>query len=82
MYRGGGNVENISMDRAMPPLRWMVFEARAVGLLTTRFKRDSARKKEIQLNESLKWYWWPLEFLPFKRSTLTRRDDGKQFTHW
>ncbi|KAJ3500631.1 hypothetical protein NLJ89_g9708 [Agrocybe chaxingu] len=35
---GGGNVENAGMDQSRPPLRWMVFEAGAVGLCMAPFK--------------------------------------------
>ncbi|KJA17498.1 hypothetical protein HYPSUDRAFT_192134 [Hypholoma sublateritium FD-334 SS-4] len=73
---GGGNVENIGMDRSRPPLRWMVLEAGAVGLRTARFDRELSSKEQIEIKESLTPIWWFLELLPLKRLTYTRRKDG------
>jgi len=70
------------MDRSRPPLRWMVFEAQAVGLRMAPFNRDLSREELIEVQESLTWPWWPLELLPIKRLSFTRKDDGKhQFTY-
>ncbi|KAJ3507945.1 hypothetical protein NLJ89_g6019 [Agrocybe chaxingu] len=77
---GGGNSQNAGMDRSRPPLRWMVFEAGTVGLRTNPFKDKIPSSKQININESLKGIWWPLELLPLKRLTFTRRQDGKQTT--
>lgn len=76
-HRGGGNAENVSMDRRKPPLRWMVFEAVAVGLRTAQLKDVFLSEKKIAVIESLTWPWQILELLPFKRLTFTRREDGK-----
>ena len=84
-FSGGGNALNPGMDRSRPPLRWMVFEAGAVGLRTARFTRELSFKEywEIDIQESLTIPWWPLEILPFKRLTFTRRPGtGKKTTHW
>ena len=81
-FRGGGNVQNAEMDRSRPPLRWMVFEAGAVGLRTALFKRELSSKEQIEIKESLRGFWWLLEFIPFKRLTFTRRLNGKKETHW
>ena len=81
-FRGGGNVQNTGMDRSRPPLRWMVFEAGAVGLRTALFERELSSKEQIEIKESLTGFWWLLEIIPFKRLTFTRRPDGKKETHW
>jgi hypothetical protein len=39
-FSGGGNVENPSLDRTRPPLRWMIFEASHLGLQFHPFTRD------------------------------------------
>lgn len=66
---GGGNAVNAGMDRSRPPLRWMVFEAGAVGLRTALFKRELSAKEQIEIKESLTLAWWPLEIIPFHRLT-------------
>jgi hypothetical protein len=81
VFRGGGNVENTGMNRSRPPLRWMVFEAGAVGLRTARFKRELSSKEQIEIKESLTGVWWFLEVFPFKRLTFARRNEGRQTTH-
>ena len=73
---------NTAMDRSRPPLRWMVFEAGAVGLRTAVFKRELPADHQIESNESLKGFWWLFEYLPIKRLTYTRRPDGKMTTRW
>ena len=80
--RGGGNTANADMNRSRPPLRWMVFEARALGLRTAPFQRPTvSRKEQVQFKESLTCRWWLLEILPFKRLTYSRVD-GRVFTRW
>jgi len=70
------------MDRSRPPLRWMVFEAGALGLRTAPFERPYLRPNEqIGIQESLRWHWWLLEILPLKRLTFTR-EGGKPTTRW
>ncbi|KIM35804.1 hypothetical protein M413DRAFT_14372 [Hebeloma cylindrosporum] len=78
---GGGNVDNPRMDRSRPPLRWMVFEAGALGLRTEPFERELARHEQIEIKESLTPLWWPLELFFFNRLTYTRREEGKHTTH-
>ncbi len=75
IFRGGGNVENIGMDRSRPPLRWMVLEASALGLCTAPFERELTQTEQIEIKESLTVVWWPLEILPLKRLTYTRREN-------
>ena len=83
---GGGNEENTDMDRARPPLRWMVFEAQAVGLRTLPFKRELREvKKEEQISgktvtKSMTWSWLFFEICPFKRLTFTREENGSETT--
>ena len=81
MFRGGGNVENVEMDRSRPPLRWMVFEAGAVGLRTAPFERELSAGEQFDIKESLRGIWWLFEFIPFKRLTFTRQKNGKEDTH-
>lgn len=64
------------MDRSRPPLRWMVFEAGALGLRTARFERELSTNEQIEIKESLTPVWWLLELLPLKRLTYSRRKDG------
>ncbi len=68
------------MDRSRPPLRWMVFEAGALGLRTTPFERELDSTEQIEIKESLKSVWWLLELLPLKRLTYTRKEDGTSAT--
>ncbi|KAF8907888.1 quinon protein alcohol dehydrogenase-like superfamily [Gymnopilus junonius] len=75
-----GNVYNTALDRSRPPLRWMVFEAGAVGLRTSPFERELALEEQIEIKESLTWAWRPFELLPFKRLTFTRKKGIKQHT--
>ena len=73
---------NAEMDRSRPSLRWMVLQARALGLRTKPFERELIRHEHINIIESLTGVWWPLELCPFPRLTYTRRgDDGKKATH-
>jgi len=81
MFSGGGNTKNPGMDRSRPPLRWMVYQAGTVGLRTALFKRDLTPQEQIHIQESLTWHWWPLEILPIRRLTFTRREEGKQITY-
>lgn len=77
---GGGNAENPGMDRSMPPLRWMVFEAQSVGLRTERFGRQLGPNKPIEIKDSLTGGWWYLEVLAIKRFTYTRQR-GNRITY-
>ena len=80
-FRGGGNVLNAGMDRSRPPLRWMVFEAGALGLRTAPFERDLSPDEQIHIKESLTWLWWPLELFFFNRLTYTRPEQGNEVTY-
>ena len=83
VFSGGGNVENPAMDRARPPLRWMVFEAEAAGLRTARFERELLFYEHINIIESLTWPWLLFESCPIKRLTFTRNENGKpETTRW
>ena len=72
---------NAGMDRSRPPLRWMVFEAGALGLRTAPFERELSPDEQIHIIESLTGVWWPLELFFFNRLTYTRREQGKKTTH-
>ncbi|KAF4622178.1 hypothetical protein D9613_009646 [Agrocybe pediades] len=78
---GGGNTLNPSLDRTRPPLRWMVYEARPLGLHTSPFERDLRDSEKVSVKESLTWVWWPFEYFPFRRLTYTRKENGKETTH-
>ena len=80
---GGGNEENTDMNRSRPPLRWMVFEAGAVGLRTLPFERELRElKKEGQIRptKSLTGPWLLFEICLFKRLTFTREENGPETT--
>ena len=64
------------MDRARPPLRWMVFEAGAAGLRTARFERELLAYEQINIIESLTWAWLFFEICPFKKLTFTQKENG------
>ena len=73
---------NTDLDRSRPPLRWMVFEAGALGLRTAPFERTYLDPEEqIEVQESLTRHWWLLEILPFNRPTYTREGKNKT-TRW
>ncbi|KIK12754.1 hypothetical protein PISMIDRAFT_689228 [Pisolithus microcarpus 441] len=77
---GGGNVNNPTMDRSRPPLRWMAFEAGEVGLRTAGFKRELPPAPDVS-GSSLTWPWMTLEILPFGRLTFSReKGKGNNFT--
>ncbi|KAF4618796.1 hypothetical protein D9613_009718 [Agrocybe pediades] len=75
---GGGNVQNVGMDRSRPPLRWMVHEAGALGLRMKPFTRELSSKEHIEVKESLTGLWKFLEWLPFRRLTFT----GENAREW
>ena len=67
VHSGGGNVDNPTLDRTRPPLRWMAFEAASFGLHLNQFDRDLKSEEYISVNESLTFAWWLLELFPLKR---------------
>ena len=73
----GGKIVN-DVDRSEPPLRWMVLEARAVGLRTARFELELSdhEQSSIRLVLRMRLRWFLLEILPFKRPTLRRNKKG------
>ncbi|KAF9526328.1 WD40-repeat-containing domain protein [Crepidotus variabilis] len=77
---GGGNASNASMDRSRPPLRWMVFEAEAVGLRMAKFEREIRADEQIEIKESLTGMWWLFEIIPFGRLSFSR-DRRNHSTH-
>ncbi|RXW15241.1 hypothetical protein EST38_g10613 [Candolleomyces aberdarensis] len=83
---GGGNVQNLGMDRSRPPLRWMVLEAVALGLRTAEFERELTSDQQIEFQESLTGIWHLLEYWPLRRLTFHRDPAGKIITrrtiHW
>ncbi|KAJ2936532.1 hypothetical protein H1R20_g558, partial [Candolleomyces eurysporus] len=77
---GGGNVQNLGMDRSRPPLRWMVLEAVALGLRTAEFERELTSDQQIEFQESLTGIWHLLEYWPHRRLTFHRDPAGKMIT--
>ncbi|KJA27642.1 hypothetical protein HYPSUDRAFT_197834 [Hypholoma sublateritium FD-334 SS-4] len=77
---GGGNVENAGMDRSRPPLRWMVFEAGALGLRTAPFEHELSSYEQIEIKQSLTGIWRLLEIYPFKRLTYMNHENGRAGT--
>ncbi|KAF4615644.1 hypothetical protein D9613_012540 [Agrocybe pediades] len=76
---GGGNVQNMGMDRSRPPLRWMVHEAGALGLRMKPFTRELSSEEHIEIKESLTGLWKFLEWLPFRRLTFdTETAEGSE----
>ena len=69
------------MKLSIHPLRWMVFQAGALGLRTKPFERELSRDEQIDVKESLTWVWWPFELCFFNRLTYSRRNDRKKTTH-
>jgi len=65
-------VKNAKMDQSRPPLRWMVFQAGALGLHTEPFEHELPHSKQINVVESLTWIWWLLEFFFFNGLTYMR----------
>ncbi|KAJ2929848.1 hypothetical protein H1R20_g7248, partial [Candolleomyces eurysporus] len=77
---GGGNVQNIGMDRSRPPLRWMASEAEALGLRLEPFERELSSSEQIEFQESLTGLWHLFEVLPFRRLTFARSPGCKETT--
>jgi uncharacterized protein (DUF2235 family) len=69
----GGSYPEAESGLSKLALRWMLCEAGKTGLLFTpeRVKRmfsgdarHAAPSATAKIHHSLKWYWWPAEFLP------------------
>jgi hypothetical protein len=63
---GGGNIDNIELDKFGPALRWMTYEAISNGL---RMKTFDKQWGEYKSSESLTLGWKILEILPLSRLT-------------
>jgi hypothetical protein len=63
---GGGNIDNIELDKFGPALRWMTYEAINNGL---RMKPFEKQWSEYKSSESLTLGWKMLEILPLGRLT-------------
>ncbi|KIK56258.1 hypothetical protein GYMLUDRAFT_248006 [Collybiopsis luxurians FD-317 M1] len=75
---GGGNVENKTLSRSRPPLRWMVSEAKIAGLRMADFHNEFLAIEALDILESLTAPWqlleyWPIKCLTYKDSTSTKR---------
>ncbi|KAF9025093.1 WD40 repeat-like protein [Hymenopellis radicata] len=70
---GGGNVRNLDMGRRLPPLRWMVSEAKKAGLRMDEMRNEFLSLNTVDIKESLTGLWWPLEVFPVKRLAYTDR---------
>ncbi len=71
---GGGNIENMNMSRKVPPLRWMVSEAKRAGLRMDDMRNEFQPLEKVNIIESLTGIWWFLEWLPIKRLAYTDKD--------
>ncbi|KAF9028035.1 WD40 repeat-like protein [Hymenopellis radicata] len=78
---GGGNVENPDMSRKMPPLRWMVSEAKQAGLRMDELRSEFLSLRKLDIIESLTWPWWSLEVLPLKRLAYTGQSSTTMIPH-
>ncbi|KAF8869684.1 hypothetical protein CPB85DRAFT_1446702 [Mucidula mucida] len=79
---GGGNVENTDMSRQVPPLRWMVSEAKKAGLRMHEICNELQSLTTVDVVESLTWPWWLLEVLPLKHLAYTNPSSITQRPHW
>lgn len=61
----------------MPSLRWMSYQATAAGLRVQPVTGNFDFNAAITVHESLAWYWWPFEVIPWKRLTY---HDAKDWT--
>lgn len=66
---GGGTVPNVDMDLSAPSLRWMSYQATAAGLHVKPVQGKWKFEAPITIHESLAWYWWPFEMIPWVRLT-------------
>ena len=81
MGSGGGNAANPDMNRSRPPLRWMVYEARGLGLKTRLFERELLQTEKMEFKESLTGIWKLFEIIPWRRLTFTGSEEGKEVTY-
>jgi len=75
---GGGNVNNETLDRRPPPLRWMVYQAVAAGLRLDTLRTEN-EERHPEMHESLSGIWWTLEVLPIKRLSYKTKDGTKRW---
>jgi hypothetical protein len=68
---GGGNIDNIDLDKFGPALRWMTYEAINNGL---RVKTVDKQWGEYKSSESLTLGWKILEILPLGRLTYEKEE--------
>lgn len=66
------------MNRSQPPLRWMSYEATAVGLRLNPFEEEWKLIPEIEIHESLTGPWHVLEVLPLKHLTYSKQNKAKR----
>jgi hypothetical protein len=76
---GGGNVDNIDLDKFGPALRWMTYEAVNGGLRMMPFDKEWV---EYKSSESLTLGWRILEILPLGRLTYkTEEGVTRRYVH-
>jgi hypothetical protein len=68
---GGGNVDNIDLNKFGPALRWMTYEAIISGL---RIMTVNEQWGEYNSSESLTLGWKILEILPLGRLTYEKEE--------
>ncbi|QRW11150.1 WD40 repeat protein [Ceratobasidium sp. AG-Ba] len=74
---GGGNKANPNLDLGAEPLKWMMDEARSVGLVATLHEKTTGIP-EADVTESLRHLWWTCEYLPISRRVYLT--DGRSDT--
>jgi uncharacterized protein (DUF2235 family) len=86
----GGSYPEAESGLSKLALRWMLCEAGKAGLLLTSKRvqtmfsgdaRHAAPSATAEIHHSLKWYWWPAEFLP-KRSIKPVSEPGQTKRTW
>lgn len=80
LLSGGGNVDNLDVDRFGPPLRWMLYEAINAGLHSKPFQ--TAKWADAEHTPSMTGIWKVFEYIPIKRLSYKRTHDGGHTETW
>jgi hypothetical protein len=72
------------MDLRSPPLRWMVLEAKSVGLRMLDLRKPLLGTEDIPITPSLRGVWWLLELFPLRRLTGEDKESytRRSFLFW
>src|SRR5262249_43979292 len=68
---GGGNDEDLELDRFGPALRWMSYEAIHYGL---KIEDRPFKWLTTKPTPSMNWWWKLFEYLPFTRLSYENED--------